>query len=345
MGPPLSFGMSDSELESACEPSPTGLAPWVYWTSELYCYGKCLRALAKYPRALPLFAYADHGVALHSNLFPHEIRNKARVHFTSHPVKAERYRSSADKQVVRICHPWVYYRRSLQIERAPSSKGTLVFVVHHAPGVKWENPNTQEYFQTLRALPAKYQPVVLCLHMHDIVSGLHKELRPLGFPIVTAGNTSSVHFVDRFYELVRNFSYATSQVWGSQVAYCVELGIPYFFLGERPKLINLSTEEFPLGEVDFQDGYHKRFDREARGLFADPVDEVTLEQKRFVETLLGVDSVTSRPQVSWLLWREFFRHRRAWWPLWLRPIWQSWRRHGPWGFVTRVRHRLRSIKP
>lgn len=336
--------MSDAALEMACEPEATGLAPWIYWTSELYCFGKCIRSYARYPRLLPLFVYADHGVALHSNLFPHETTNSARVHFSFHPLKEKRYRVSANRQIVRICHPWVSYRRSKRIERALPTNGTLVFVAHHAPGVKWENHDTLEYFETLRALPAKYQPVVLCLHMHDINAGLHKKLRKLGFPIVTAGDTSSVRFVDRFYDLVTRFSYATSQGWGSQVAYCVELGVPYFFLGERPKLINLSTKELPLGEVAFQDEYHEQYDRQAQQLFETPTDQVTLAQRRFVEPLLGLDSESSRLKVSWLLWREFFYHWREWWPLWFNPIWNSWRKHGFWEFLAKAQQRIRSIR-
>jgi hypothetical protein len=339
---PVASGMSDAELEDACRPSITGVAPWVYWTSELYCFGKCLRVQGIYPRALPVFVYADHGVALHSNLFPHERGNSSRVHLVFHPFKEERYRDFPDKQVLRIPHPWIYYRRSRGIRHSQLASGTLVFVPHHAPGVKWENHTTGEYFESLRRLPAKYHPIVLCLHMHDVNAGIHRELRNLGFPIVTAGNTSSVDFVDRFYELVRHFAYATSQGWGSQVAYCVELGVPYFFLGERPRLINLSSKELPVGEVRFQDEHHEKYEMRAEALFRTPLEDVSAEQREFVQSLLGLDARTSRAQLSWILWREFFRNWRNWWSVWLKPGVASLWRNGVSGFVRRVAVRLRS---
>jgi hypothetical protein len=309
----VTTGMTDAELELTCEAQFTGISPWAHWTSELYSFGKCLRFWTKYPGIFPLFVYSDHGVGLESNLFPHELENQAEVHFTWHPMKEQRYKDSADKKVIRIIHPWISYRRLRGITRSKTPSGTLVFFTHGTPSVKWEGHDTEEYFEKLRELPSKFQPVVLCLHMNDIKAGLHKELRRHGFPIVTAGNTLSTNFVDRFYDLVKDYSYATSNVWGSQVAYCVDLGIPYFLLGERPELLNIADPNLPAGVAPkYWDTFHEELAIKAEALFKAPVDSVTDEQREFVESILGLDSKLTRWQVSWILWREFFRNWRQW---------------------------------
>lgn len=306
-------GMTDAELVHACEDQFTGVSAWAHWTSEVYSFGKCLRYWTKYPSIFPLFVYSDHGVGLETHLFPHDLENQAKVHFTWNSVKEQRYKGSADKKVIQIIHPWIAYRRSKGITRTTTPGGTLVFFSHGTTAVKWEGHDTEDYFEQLRKLPDKFQPVVLCLHMHDIKAGLHKELRCQGFPIVTAGNTLSIHFVDRFYDLVKDYAYATSQTWGSQVAYCVELGVPYFFLGERPELINIADKNLPTGVVpQYWDSYHEEYVKKAEALFRLPVDSVTGEQREFIESLLGVDSRITRWQVSWILWREFFRNWRQW---------------------------------
>ena len=305
--------MTDAELELACEERITKIAPWEYWASEGYSLGKCLRIWTKYPGFSPLFVYSDHGVALHTHLFPHELENKAKVHFTWHPMKEQRYKNFAGKEVVQIIHPWISYKRIRGITRSNVSRGTLVFFSHGTPDVKWVGHDTAEYFAQLIDLPCKFQPVVLCLHMNDIKVGLHKDLRRYGLPIVTAGNINSANFVDHFYNIVNNFSYATSQSWGSQVAYCVELGIPYFYLGERPRLINISDNNLPVGfSPRYWDESHKEYKIKADALFSAPVDKVTDEQRAFVEALLGFDSRLNRWQVSWILWREFFRNWKKW---------------------------------
>ena len=306
-------GMTNDELELACEGRDMRAAPWVHWTAEIYSFGKCIRFWTKYPNFLPLFVYSDHGVGLPSHLRVHELENQAKVHFTCNPMKALRNKDHTEKKVIQIIHPWISYRRLTGISRSKASSGTLVFFSHGTPDVKWVGHDTEEYFEKLRELPSKFQPVVLCLHMHDIRAGLHKELRRYGFPIVTAGNTLTTDFVDRFYNLVKDYSYATSQTWGSQVAYCVELGIPYFFFGERPRLINISDKDLPEGEAPrYWDKFHEVYAKRAEELFRMPVDSVTDEQKIFVESILGLDSTLTRRQVAWILWREFFRNWRQW---------------------------------
>lgn len=126
-------GMTDAELVHACEDQFTGVSAWAHWTSEVYSFGKCLRYWTKYPSIFPLFVYSDHGVGLETHLFPHDLENQAKVHFTWNSVKEQRYKGSADKKVIQIIHPWIAYRRSKGITRTTTPGGTLVFFFawHH----------------------------------------------------------------------------------------------------------------------------------------------------------------------------------------------------------------------
>jgi hypothetical protein len=275
--------------------------------------------MANYPSALPLYVQSDHGVGLEMGLYAFELSGNSKVHFTWQPDKELRYKNRVAPRVVRIPHPWVFYRRALAKTRNEKCKGTIVFFTHHVPGVKWEGHDSEEYFAQLRGLPDKYQPVVLCIHMHDVVAGHHKELRRHGLPIITVGNTSATIFVDRFYDTIKEFAYASSPDWGSQVAYCIEFGLPYFFLGKRPRLINIEHPDLNLGVVNYQDELHKDVDRQAGELFRLPVDVITPEQRVFVESMLGLDSKITPNQVSLILWGEFIRHWREWYLL-PRPI-------------------------
>lgn len=305
--------MTDAELEQACEEKFAGASQWTHWTSELYSLGRCLRIWTGYPEFFPLFVYSDHGVGLHSHLFPHEIENPARLHLTWNPVKEQRNASADHKRVIQVIHPWISYRQQRGIARVQSPRGTLVFFMHGTDAVQWQGHDSEEYFKQLRELPDALQPVVLCLHMHDIRAGMHKKLRSYGFPIVTAGNTMATDFVDRFYGLIKGFSYATAQTWGSYAAYCVELGVPFFFLGEQPKLVNIADPNLPAGIApQYWDAYHEELEKEAESLFRERVDTVTPEQRAFVESMLGFGSKLTRGQVARLLWREFFRSWKQW---------------------------------
>lgn len=336
-------GMTDAELELACEAQVAGVYPWVHWTSEIYSFGRCLRLWTKYPDYLPLFVYSDHGVGLHSHLFLHELENTAHVHFTWHPLKEQRYSDkSVTKSVIQIMHPWISYRRSKGIARAKLSRGTLAFFMHGTQSVKWQGHDSEDYFERLRNLPSRFQPVVLCLHMHDIAMGLHKELRRHGFPIVTAGNTLSTNFVDRFYEQVSQYSYATAPAWGSHSAYCVELGVPYFQMGNKPELVNISDPNLKVGvATQYWDRHHEKLAKQAETLFSAPVGDVTDEQRKFVESILGVDSRLNRWKVSWILWRELIQNWRLWRSI-SRPLLVAcFRKIGLVWLIRRVRQRAK----
>ncbi|WP_230341933.1 hypothetical protein [Methylobacillus arboreus] len=310
--------MSDRQLEMACRSD--GIY-YFNWTAEVYSFGKCYREMADYPKFLPLFFYSDHGVGLQSNLYPHELNNKTSLHFTWHPLKAEKYNNHKQRKILQIVHPWILYRRKKEYRRSECTKGTLVFFAHHVPGVEPSGHDDDEYLYRLKQLPEKFHPIVLCMHMHDINAGYHKKIRHWGLPIVTVGNVYDDSFIDRFYQLVSQFSYGTSMEWGSQAAYMAELGVPYFFLGKPPTFINLNHKEFPKGEINrFQDDIHKSYVRKANDLFSHKLDYVSEDQLLFINEILGLNSPFTEKDISNFIWKAFFNSWQQWHHIFFRII-------------------------
>lgn len=54
---------SEETLLKLCDPNEAkmGLARWIYWTAEVYSFGKHIRNYAYYPSFLPLYCFTDHG--------------------------------------------------------------------------------------------------------------------------------------------------------------------------------------------------------------------------------------------------------------------------------------------
>jgi len=313
-------GCSDCDLEFLTGSSgvDNGTAPWVYWTSELYSFGRLYREWAYYPDFLPLFIYSDHGVHKVPGFMPHELNNGAKVHFTFNEKRVLKNSNTLDKKVILVPHPWVTYRRRKNISQTKDAKGTLVFFSHSCEGVELSGHDSDEYFKILKQLPNKYKPLVLCMHIHDIKKRYHKKLRKHGIPIITAGNTSSIQFVDCFYNMVKEFKYATSNVGGSQLYYCVEMGVPYFLLGNKIKAENYSHPELPLGDITLLDPMQAELVGIERELFRQQNDSVNLKQSAFVGDMLGLNSDLTRLEASWILWCEFFRNWMRW-QIMLRP--------------------------
>jgi hypothetical protein len=90
-------------------------------------------------------------------------------------------------------------------------KGTICFAAHSTPGID-DTSDIELYARQLLALPDKFQPVTVCLHMHDINKGQYKIFQNAGLPVVTAGNTSDHKFIERFLNILKEYSYSTSNI-------------------------------------------------------------------------------------------------------------------------------------
>ena len=255
----LDLGFSDEQLELLCEydyldkDKLYGLkpSPWLFWTTELYSFGKCYRHWLGWPNWLPIPVYGDHGADPEGELFDHEINNKAKYHFCFYSGRYQAIISQRTNKIpLRVPHAWVTYRKSMGIEKDVSAEGCLVFVPHSVHGIEVINvlSNVKELIGDVE----KYfdlKCIKLCIHMHDVRKGLHRDLRKLGLPLFTLGNSSSQLFVDRFYKLSRTFQAAASSSSASQLYYCVELGLDYYLLGSKPEYYNHGHSGIALGNV------------------------------------------------------------------------------------------------
>lgn len=289
-------GFTDKELDEAvCDTKARrerirySPVPWFFWTTELYSLGRCYREWTGWPRVLPIPVYGDHGVTLNPQFSNHERVNKARVHLTWSSARAKYLQDNENRRIVRTIHPWIIYRRNHKIRVNSTASGTIIFYSHSNSGIEIEGYDWDSYITTLKALPSEFHPLVVCMHMHDIKKGYHKPLRQHGLPIVTAGHSSSPYFVDRFYDVVRNFRYATSNTGGSELFYCEELGVNYFIYGQEPTKINRSHAESPIGSYRPRHPYHIRQHERKRQLFGQFPPLTSIEKERFVQSVLGLD--------------------------------------------------------
>jgi hypothetical protein len=205
------------------------VSPIAFWAVETYSFGKTFRRMLKWPWFLPLPFDGDHGVELSDKYFRHEELTQAKTYVTWSTWKKNH--PNPEKQTVHSMHPWVHYRRQRRLTVRPEACGTLVFISHTLPKSEKLGFDYKEYFSSLNDLPKEMHPFTICVQMHDVRKGVALELIKLGLPVVTVGNSSNPLFVDRFYDLLSRYRYATSNVIGSQLFYAQEFGVDYFLFG------------------------------------------------------------------------------------------------------------------
>lgn len=317
--------MTENELIDICSSDSIvrPVAPIVYWTSELYGFGKYIRKYGRYPRWLPLAVYSDHsGPSLTDDPYKHELENDAPSFLTHSAKKCEKIRKATGKNAQVMLSPAVFCRLELGISKNTEGKGSIAFPVHSLPS-QTEEFDQKKYIQQLRELPEEFQPVTVCLHMHDINKGRHVSYLDAGLEVICAGHPSDDRFVERLYGYLQKTKYTTSNDVGTIAFFSIEMGIPFFVYGAEQVSINVSDENLKAGAVD--DAYKVfplyRFMREKLQYDSTTPPMIDKEVAAVVNEALGKGQHITRAGMSILLWWSLAK-----WVMSLRAATFFWRK-------------------
>lgn len=235
----VEHGFSTHQLEQICsrdfgarESLPFYSSPWLYWESEHYSSGRCLREWLDWPTFLPIPIKSDHGVS-HTNKIAFSEIGQFNSHFMTWSKWRTEFPEGAQMERLLIPHPWVSFIHKHAISIRPSASGLLCFIPHEVPGHTYETYDYEEYLASLRS--EGMLPRALMLSMHDIHSGLHRKLQSFDIPMLTAGNTRSPRFVERFFDVLTRFERATSNTIGTQIYFSTFIGQEFFIFGKEKK--------------------------------------------------------------------------------------------------------------
>ncbi len=304
----LMNGYTEEKILNLCNPKHihSGFSKWYYIQAEIYSFGKYIREYGFYPQFLPLHIYTDHGGgAVEIEPYRHELETKAYAMFYHVPERVKRWKELSGKPCYTLFSPFVFYRRKNKITQSKEAKGTIAFPAHSTPDIK-DVSHIENYIFQLKELPEEFQPVSVCIHFCDIEKGLHKVFIDSGFPVYTAGHPSDYRFTKRFYGILKNFKYSTSNLIGSYMPYSVEMGIPFSLYGQEPEFINISDSSIKEGKLDLSEDYSE-YDR-LSSLFEGLYTEITREQKELVEHNLGLHEGISRFEMTKALYTAYLKH-------------------------------------
>ena len=274
-----------------------------YWTASIYGFGKWIRRYGYYPPCLPLCIYTDHGPGDKEFApYPHELQSSAPVQFYHTGSSVARWKQVSHKPCYPLYSPFVFARRTLGIERSSAARGTIFFVAHSTPSIQ-ANKTVDAYHQEISALPERFHPITVCLHIHDVRRGLDKLYREFGYRVVTAGDSLDQRFTERFYRLLAQHKYALSNLFGSYGFYATEMGIPFGLYGKSPEYYNTGDPNIEKGEFKSykNTNIHKAVNQLFGGL---PEDSVTPEQLEFARYHLGMNDGIRRAEMARVLYKS-----------------------------------------
>lgn len=268
-----------------------GKAPVLFGLPEQYSQGRIFREYARFPEELPLNIYADHGIPVNFKVAQHELENRAYAFFSYHEKKYQLVKEQCRQPCFKVPHPLIWYRREHGIEQVENPQGTLFFAVHSTPDVPVFY-DVSEVCNKLKQLPDDMQPVVVCLYMTDVHNGYHLKYLEQGIPVYTAGNVWDIRFVDRFYNLLKNFRYTASNAFGTYLFYSIEMGIPFMYFQQDHYYYNFSDKNLPLGRYSSSNNIFNLLE-----LFSGFSQKITKQQKHLVEYYIDMKNYISREEM------------------------------------------------
>lgn len=278
---------------------------------QLYGFNKIIKNYAKYPRILPLPCHMEHGWGVESYpiITDLSIENPLMLVFSKRREKDWKNKSSTPVAV--MGSPFVHYKNMHKITQKNDAKGTIVFPSHSTLYTK-SKFSRLEFCKKLKKLPKEFQPITICLFWLDYIDPVSEIYHKMGFKVVTAGPkiNNSLSFVKNFYNILSNHKYATSNDVGSYTFYAINLGLPFFLIGESPLLLNSELKDMNMGKQgrieDFAIG------RKTRKLFStSPVKTISKIQSQFVADELGIHDCLSPTKMRSLFWK-YLKKERLW---------------------------------
>lgn len=236
-----------------------------------------VKCWCKYPKWLPFRFEIHHGWYIVDRPSKFDIESLSPVLLMFNKRQKETWEKDHKKPAVVIGAPFVHYRRCKNIKQNPDARGTIVFPQHSA-SVYDVVFDIDKYCHALNQLPDYLKPITICLHIHDVRRGRIELYKKNGFKVVTAGPRDTIAFAKKFYDILSNYKYSTSNIVGSHTMYSVEMGIPFFLYGEPGYYQGRPVE--PESEIGLK----------VKTLFSVPPEnlKITAEQKQFIESETGI---------------------------------------------------------
>lgn len=277
----------------------------MYKETRNYGFNLIAKDYAKFPQFLPMPCHIEHGWTPLEDALKSDLETSKPMMLVFSKRRSDAWKRASKVPVKIIGSPFIHFRNKNKITIKRTAKGTIVFPSHSTYDLK-SDFSIENYCMEIKNLPERFQPVTICLFWLDYIDEKAEIYRKNGFKVVTAGSrlTNSYDFVKNFYGILSDYKYATSNEIGSYTFCSVEMEIPFFLTGKSPILINDGSKDVNVGARSEMEDF--KIGKIATDLFkTGPIEEISIEQKKFVVDEMGINDCVSSMELNKLLWHYF----------------------------------------
>ena len=270
---------------------------------ETYGFNDILRQYTGYPQGFPISSNIYHGWYIHPPRQADLEGPWSAVLVFNRRQQKDWSRVSAKPAHV-VGAPFVHYRRMMNIQKLKSARGTIVYPGHDATSIDAVFDQLK-LCEQLSALEDEFKPITVSCTEMDMKNGRDKLYREYGFEIFQPGERRSISYVKNVYEGLAKHKYSCGNHIGTNILFSVEMGIPFFLIGELVYGINRVSGERVVYErtKEQSDLIEYLID-----LFSFPVEEVTEEQNKIILEECGLNDCLSPSQLKRSLYKTLFFH-------------------------------------
>ncbi len=209
----------------------------IHTSNDFYGQAQILKEYTNYNK--PFKFVFEHSIMFHNIIWEGDLYSEMPVAFVLSNYRKDVYKASRGFKFIFnvgvgfLYAKKVYDRRHTQINNIKRT-GTIVFPSHSSHHIEAVF-DIKSLAKKIKNLAPEFQPVTVCIYWKDYLLGKHRKYEELGIPVISAGHIYDKNFLISFYDMCKNFKYATSNDFGSHVFYSIFSGCSFFLL-EQPEI-------------------------------------------------------------------------------------------------------------
>jgi hypothetical protein len=267
-----------------------------------------IKEYAGFPKWMPNFFMTTDGWSTNYLTMQTELRANKGLMLVINKKHQKCWEESGNKKIAILGLHYIHYRRKMKYKQADDARGTIV-CPGHGVALRYMDYDIDDLCKKLKELPPKFHPVTICLGIHDIeIWKKDVEFKKHGFEVVTAGFPWNENFNENLYKILGRHKYCVSNFLSTVTMLAMELGLPFFLLGEKDLKMKILSQPGSLKYCTKVYAYNEipSVNEQALKLFqTGPIDRITPEQQLFLEEEIGIKDCISPKELNALLWETF----------------------------------------
>ena len=254
------------------------------------------------PLATPFIPYYDHGWALNDiQARASTLENPSNTHLAWNSRVKKNIEAVSNKKVYVKSSPFKLFKEMNCIKKNTQKKS--LYFVSHATDKVHTNITPTIIHSFLQTLPNHFKPIDICLHWFDY-KNYFRAYKDFGYDVKSAGPIFNNNFIERFYKIISTYEFCLSNILGSYVLYCIDLGIPFSRVGPVPEYSNVGNDKNVPKKYNVHNfNFAKKILNEFDGLHY----SICSSQKDIIDNELDYQNRLSKENLRSIILRELMK--------------------------------------